>query len=84
MNIAFTLVGLPILIAVFLVIMEQLSFQNRMILIFLLGLFMSIFERIAESFGLFVHNDSWKHIYSFFGYSVFLLFSYFFYRWINR
>ena len=41
---------------------------------------MPIFEKFAEVFGWFEHSDEWKHIYTFFGYLVFLSFIYLFYR----
>ncbi|WML42397.1 hypothetical protein RCG19_23395 [Neobacillus sp. OS1-2] len=36
------------------------------------SLLMPIFEKLSEVLGLFVHADSWHHMYTFFGYLLFL------------
>nr|WP_281427542.1 CBO0543 family protein [Mesobacillus maritimus] len=83
-HIFFTLVGIPLMVAMFLFICTKLTRTKRFLFILLLSLAMSVFEKIAEPFGYFVHADVWKHYYSFFGYFVFLTIIYRFYNWTKR
>jgi hypothetical protein len=83
-NIAFTLVGLPILIFVFLRITNQVNNWGKVGLILFLSLLMSIFEKLAEQFGWFVHSNEWKHLYTFFGYLFFLTIIYLFNRLMEK
>ena len=83
-NIAFTFVGLPILILVYLIMMNKVTKWGKAGIILFLSLLMPIFERFSELFGLFEHSSEWKHIYSFFGYLVFLSFIFLFYRLTNK
>ena len=78
-HIAFTLVILPIIIFAFLVVGCCLSLWQRSIFILLLSLLMSAGEKGLELVGLFVHQASWLHLYSFFGYNLFLSSMFFFY-----
>ncbi|WP_090914731.1 MULTISPECIES: CBO0543 family protein [unclassified Bacillus (in: firmicutes)] len=82
-NIAFTLFILPISTALFVWIMKMLPTFSKIIFIILIGLCMSISERFAEQLGWFTHNESWHHFYSIFGYMIFLLFIWKFYRWFQ-
>jgi hypothetical protein len=41
-------------------------------IILFVSLSMPILEQIAERLGVFVHSDKWMHVYSFFGYLLFL------------
>lgn len=83
-HIGFNLVGLPLMVGVFLLICNQLPTIGKALLIFMLSMIMSVFERFAESIGFLVHTDDWKHTYSFFGYFLFLIFILVFYIWMNR
>ncbi|BAU27742.1 hypothetical protein DFP93_10211 [Aneurinibacillus soli] len=71
-NIAFTLVLLPIATACFLCFAEKITKAQRMALALLLGFVMPISEQVAEKVGLFHHSSEWSHLYSFFGYIVFM------------
>ncbi|MDP7978694.1 CBO0543 family protein [Bacillus sp. WLY-B-L8] len=82
-NIAFTLFILPICTALFVWIMKMLPTLSKIIFIISIGLCMSISERFAEQLGWFVHSEAWHHSYSFFGYLIFLLFMWRFYRWFQ-
>ncbi|WP_142395808.1 MULTISPECIES: CBO0543 family protein [Bacillus] len=73
-NIAFTLLVLPILTASFIQISKTLSTVSRTLFIISIGVCASIFEQIAERLGLFIHSADWHHSYSLFGYMLFLFF----------
>lgn len=81
-NIAFTLVGLPVLMACFLMICSRFTRWNRAVFIILLGLIMPLFERIAEKYGWFIHSEDFHHAYSFFGYTVFFSVIYLFHQFV--
>ena len=83
-NIGFTFVALPILVLVYLNMMNRVSKWGRVGIILLLSLLMPIVERFSELFGLFEHADEWKHIYTFYGYLVFLSIILLFYRLTNK
>jgi hypothetical protein len=83
-NVAFTLIGLPVLISVFLYLCAKLRPWKRAGLMLILSLLMSVFEKQAEEYGFFVHTESWKHIYTFFGYMLFYTLVYRFYAWTNK
>jgi hypothetical protein len=80
-NIAFTLVGLPVFITVFLYWMESLRLWGKGVLLIIMSMGMMIVEKQAEAIGWFVHNEQWKHLYSFFGYFLFMTIVWKFYRW---
>ncbi|WP_026563653.1 CBO0543 family protein [Bacillus sp. UNC41MFS5] len=83
-NIGFTLVVLPVLMFVFLRVMDQLNKWGKAGLILFISLLVPIFERLAEVVGWFEHAENWKHLYSFFGYLLFLSFIYSFYSWMAK
>jgi len=80
-DIAFTVVALPIFTLIFLIVSQKLKLLGKAMLIILLGLFMAAVEKQAEAFGFFVHQESWEHLYSFIGYLVYLTIIYVFYSW---
>ncbi|QQZ11500.1 hypothetical protein I5776_10255 [Heyndrickxia vini] len=82
-NILFTCVGLPLLTSFFLLLCNILSLSKKVILIFMLSMLMTVGERFSESIGYFAHSDSWNHLYSFIGYTFYLVFIYCFYQWSN-
>nr|WP_240465403.1 sporulation protein [Neobacillus thermocopriae] len=53
-------------------------------MILFISLLMPIMERLSEMFGWFAHSEKWEHIYSFFGYMLFLSFIYGFYLWLEK
>ena len=83
-NVAFTVFSLPILICLFLFITNQLRSWQKWWFILIISMFMSVFERISESLGFFIHIESWKHVYSFIGYMLYLSFIANFYQRFNH
>jgi hypothetical protein len=79
-NILFTLIGLPFLIGFFIILSHRVILWKKIGMILILSLFMSITEKMSEAWGFFSHNESWKHIYSFIGYSIFLTVIYSYYH----
>ncbi|PGZ96118.1 hypothetical protein COE51_17880 [Bacillus pseudomycoides] len=82
-NIAFTLLILPVFTVFFLRIVKTLPTFSKIIFIILIGLCMSISEQFAEQLGWFTHSEGWHHSYSFFGYTIFMLLIWKFYRWFK-
>ncbi|WP_409271334.1 CBO0543 family protein [Neobacillus sp. SCS-31] len=80
-NIAFTLIGLPLLILGFLFICKRINPLPRIALILVMSLFMAAMEKTSETLGLMEHHQSWKHIYTFYGYTIFLTIVYLYYKW---
>ncbi|MFD2682257.1 CBO0543 family protein [Bacillus seohaeanensis] len=83
-NIAFTLIGLPLVIGVFLYVCNKINFLQKVGLIIIFSLLMAVVEKLAEAVGLFVHVDGWKHLYSFYGYIIYLSVIYTFFHWSKR
>ena len=83
-NMAFTLIGLPLLIGVFLFACNKVNAWKKAGLIIIFSMLMSVGEKQAEVYGLFVHSVSWKHIYSLIGYTLYLTLIYSFYSWSKR
>ncbi|MFP5116355.1 CBO0543 family protein [Bacillaceae bacterium C204] len=83
-NIAFLLVVLPVLVFVFLRVMDHVNKWGKVGLIVFISLLMPIFERLSEVMGWFEHAENWEHIYSFFGYLLFLTFIYSYYCWMAK
>ncbi|MDM5155706.1 CBO0543 family protein [Bacillus sp. DX1.1] len=82
-NVAFTLLILPIFTALFLRIAKTLSAFSRILFIVLIGLCASVSEQFAENLGWFTHSEAWHHSYSFFGYMIFMLLIWKIYRWFQ-
>lgn len=70
-NIAFTLISLPLLVYFILLLCRTFPVWKKAVVITVISLFMAVFEKLGETFGFFVHEDSWKHWYSIVGYSLF-------------
>ncbi|WP_332307633.1 CBO0543 family protein [Cytobacillus praedii] len=70
-HIFFSLIGLPLLTVFFLIVCSKLKCWEKAIFILAFSLIMAVFEKQSEAFGLFMHHHSWKHLYSFIGYSIF-------------
>lgn len=83
-NLAFTLGVLPVAVVVFLYCMSLVNNWGKAGIILLASLLAPIMERFAEEIGLFVHSDQWVHLYSFFGYMLFLLMMTGFYYWLEK
>ncbi|MCM3704730.1 hypothetical protein M3205_03235 [Cytobacillus firmus] len=83
-NIVFTLAVLPIFMIPLLKIMESLKGWFRGIFVLIISLAMAAGEKLAESFGMFVHAETWHHLYTFIGYCLFIGLVAFFHGWMNR
>lgn len=83
-NIGFTLLVLPLCVMVFLHYTSQVNKWGRRGIILFVSLLVPILEKLAEELGFFVHSGSWQHIYSFFGYLVFLIIIDAFHQWMQR
>lgn len=83
-NIVFTLVGLPIVIWIFLFISNNKRYYTKAAIILFTSLLMAVLEKQAEVFGYFAHDPSWQHVYSFFGYMLFLIVLSLFHFWYGE
>jgi hypothetical protein len=83
-NIAFTLGGLPLFTLLFITFINKMTFYRRWLFILIVSFLIANIEYQAERFGYFSHSEEWKHIYSFFGYFLFMAILWNFYRWSNR
>jgi hypothetical protein len=82
-NIAFTLVILPLFTYLVMLIIEKLTPIKRWSFLVVTSIFIASIERLSESYGFFIHSDQWKHIYSFFGYFVYIFGMWRVYSWIK-
>lgn len=78
-NVVFVLVGLPMLVTTFLIIMKNINIWKKAGFILIISLLMACAEKFSEELGFFQHHESWKHWYSFFGYITFLICVYLYY-----
>jgi hypothetical protein len=83
-NIFFTLFFLPAATLAFLIYAQQVTAKIRWLTIMTVGSVMPFVEETTEKWGWFVHSEDWKHIYSFFGYMVYLSFIWTFHRWYKQ
>ncbi|WP_066369920.1 CBO0543 family protein [Neobacillus fumarioli] len=82
-NIIFTLLGLPIFVMMFTYCIHQVNKWGKAGIILFVSLLMSILERLAEKFGFFIHSNKWEHVYTFFGYMVFLTVITLYFHWLK-
>ncbi|MFD1705688.1 CBO0543 family protein [Siminovitchia sediminis] len=82
-HIVFTLVILPFLSFFFLYVGKSLKRSGRVLEIIFLAAAGPVLEMVAESYGLFLHTNEWKHWYSFAGYFLFWSSVWFIFRWTN-
>ncbi|WP_420849692.1 CBO0543 family protein [Peribacillus tepidiphilus] len=82
-NIAFTLGGLPLFTLLLITFIKKMTFYRRWLFILLVSFLIANLEYQAERFGFFSHSEQWKHIYSFFGYFLFMTILWNFYRCSN-
>jgi hypothetical protein len=83
-NILFTCILLPLGTAFFLSCAERMRSIHRTVFILVVSMSMSLVEPLSEQLGLFAHREEWSHLYSFFGYLVFLSGIWKFHRWLHR
>jgi hypothetical protein len=63
--------------------MEKMRAWKKVVFIVTASLVMALGENLAEAIGWFAHSDQWEHIYSFFGYLLFMIIVWKFYRWMS-
>lgn len=80
-NIAFTLIILPILTGVFLYLCDKMPKWNRLVFILFLSVIVPIIEKMSVKWGFFYPKDQWNHIYSFIGYFLFLVLIWKIFEW---
>jgi predicted membrane channel-forming protein YqfA (hemolysin III family) len=83
-NILFTLGVLPVCIIIFIYLVKRLQPFSRFLFIAVMSLAVPLIEQLSEMLGLFSHSSGWKHEYSIFGYFIFLLVVWKFYRWVSK
>ncbi|WP_462411785.1 CBO0543 family protein [Neobacillus sp. Marseille-QA0830] len=83
-NILFNLLILPVFIIIFLFLTSQINGWGKAGMIIFVSLLMPTMERLAEQLGWFVHSVDWRHLYTFFGYVIFLTLSTTFHSWIGE
>ncbi|WP_227551332.1 CBO0543 family protein [Metabacillus sediminilitoris] len=72
-NIVFTLFILPLFSIFFLIVANRIQPFARYVMIIMLGVVISVIEKISEHFGWFIHLSEWNHAYSIFGYIIFFI-----------
>lgn len=83
-NITFTLFILPCFVMFFLYYLSWVHIWGRTGIVLLISLLMPILEKLAEKLGFFTHSDKWHHLYTFFGYILFLSLIATFYHWMGK
>ncbi|WP_400162950.1 CBO0543 family protein [Brevibacillus sp. TJ4] len=71
-HIGFTLLVLPLVTAFCLALLQRMRRWQRGFAILLFGIIAAYAEQFSEAMGWFVHSSDWRHIYSFFGYVLFM------------
>ncbi|MFD2445566.1 CBO0543 family protein [Bacillus sp. CGMCC 1.16607] len=83
-NIAFTLVILPIFTYLLILFVKKMDGLKGLGVLILVSLIIACMEKFSEEVGFFIHHEQWKHLYSFFGYFLYLVVMWGFYRWVNK
>lgn len=83
-NIAFTLLILPICTWLFLFIIGKMPAWSRPVFILLLAIFAAIIEKLSMLWGFFSHTEQWSPIYSLIGYFLFLFLIWKVFNWGKR
>jgi Kef-type K+ transport system membrane component KefB len=68
----FTLLVLPLVTAISLACLHRMRTWQRRLAILLFGIIAAFVEQLSENLGWFAHSSEWRHIYSFFGYILFM------------
>lgn len=83
-DIFFALCILPLSTLCLLYVFDRIGGPLKIVLGIGLSLAMAILEQVFEQWGLFVHSGEWRHVYSFFGYLVFIMVIWNFYKWFKK
>lgn len=82
-NIAFTLLVLPVSVILFLYVANRMLILPRCIMILSISAAIVFIEKAAEQLGWFIHHPDWNHTYSFFGYMLFFIIVWSFFRFFQ-
>ena len=82
-NIAFTLIILPLLIWLFLYLADKMSKWSRLVFTLFLSALVPFIEKKSVQLGFFHHGDQWNHLYSFIGYFLFLVLIWKIFKWVK-
>ncbi len=80
-DIRFTLIGLPLFTFFVLYSMNLMKGFLRCCFVLSMGVLMMMVELLTERIGWLTHSSQWQHSYSFFGYMIFILTIWKFFRW---
>jgi hypothetical protein len=83
-NIAFTLVILPLGIWLFLYLVDEMSKWGRLVFTLFLSAVVPFIEKKSMQLGFFHHDDQWNQIYSFIGYFLFLFLIWKIFKWSKK
>jgi hypothetical protein len=72
-NIAFTLVILPLLTCIYLYIADKMTRLGRFVFTFFLSALVPFVEKLSVHLGLLNHSEHWSNYYSFIGYFIYLV-----------
>ena len=82
-NIAFTLIILPLLIWLYLYLVDKMSKWSSFIFTLFLSALVPFIEKWSVQLGFFHNGNQWNHIYSFIGYFLFLLLIWKIFEWVK-
>jgi hypothetical protein len=80
-DICFTLIIIPVITLFMLMALSKMNFLQGTLFLILIGLIMMMMEQISGRLGWIVYSEQWQHIYTFFGYPVFFLVVFLFFKY---
>ncbi|WP_370529711.1 CBO0543 family protein [Alkalihalobacillus sp. AL-G] len=80
-DIRFTLIGIPLFTFLVLYSMNLMTGFLRSCFVLTIGFIMMMIEVLSERIGLLTHSSQWNHIYSFFGYIIFIFLIWNLFQW---
>ncbi|WP_281181728.1 CBO0543 family protein [Sporosarcina ureilytica] len=80
-NILFTIVILPFLTLLYLYLIGEMSRRGRLVFTLIVSGFVPFFERRSIQLGFLQVEDQWNHLYSFFGYFLFMVLIWKIFKW---
>nr|WP_249316706.1 CBO0543 family protein [Bacillus sp. FJAT-50079] len=83
-HIGFTLFVIPFLLLIFLILVKRMKPAKVLITSLFISLTLPTIEKLSEQWGFFYHSDKWKHTYSIYGYFIFLVSVWLFFKFSNR
>ena len=82
-NIAFTLIILPLLIWIYLYMVDKMSKWSRAIFTLFLSALVPFIEKKSMQLGFIHHEGQWNHNFSFIGYFLFLILIWKIFKWVK-